>query len=139
MQRRSLLLASATLLSMNANALTRTTRDAFGRVRKLDDPNRGTTTSIHDGFGELMSSTDALGRVVTYQYDALGRTLSRLDQNGAEMLSTSWTWDTALHGVGKLATLKGQDAVTTYGYTPLSQVQTITLNINGDPFHPEWN
>ena len=113
------------------NALTRTTRDAFGRVRQLDDPNRGTTKSIHDGFGELMSSTDALSRAVSYQYDALGRTLSRLDQNSAEMLSTTWTWDTAAHGVGKLATLTGPDAVTTYGYTSVSQLQTITLVING--------
>jgi YD repeat-containing protein len=73
------------------NTLTRTTRDAYRRERHLDDPNRGTTTSIHDGFGELMSSTDALGRAVSFQYDALGRPLSRLDQNGAEMLTTSWT------------------------------------------------
>jgi RHS repeat-associated protein len=115
------------------NALTRTTRDAYGRVVQLDDPNRGTSTSVHDGFGELMSSTDALGRVITYQYDALGRTLSRLDQNGAEMLTTSWTWDTATNGVGKLATLTSPDSTKSYGYTPLSQLQTLTLDINGEP------
>jgi RHS repeat-associated protein len=120
-----------------SNALTRTTRDAYGRVVQLDDPNRGTTTSVHDGFGELWSSTDALGRVVTYQYDGLGRTLSRLDQNGAEMLTTSWTWDTAPHGIGKLATLTSPDGTKSYGYTPLSQLQTITLDIDVTNSEPD--
>ena len=113
-------------------ALTRTTRDAFGRVRQLDDPDRGTTTSTNDGFGELMSSTDALGRTAMFSYDGLGRTLSRVDLHGAEMLTTTWTWDTAAHGVGKLATLTGPDATTTYGYTSVSQLQTISLAINGE-------
>jgi RHS repeat-associated protein len=112
-------------------AITRTTRDAYGRVRQLDDPNRGTTTSVHDGFGELMSSTDALGRVVNYQYDSLGRPLTRLDQNGSQMLTTSWVWDTAAFGIGKLASLTSPDGTKSYGYTNRSQLQTITLDISG--------
>jgi YD repeat-containing protein len=63
-----------------------------------------------------MSSTDALGRVVAYEYDGLGRPLSRHDQKGAEMLETSWTWDTALHGIGKLASLTSPDGAKSYGY-----------------------
>ena len=113
-------------------ALTRTTRDAFGRVRQLDDPDRGTTTSTHDGFGELVSSSDALGREITFGYDALGRPQTRLDQDGAQSLTTTWTWDTAAHGIGKLAQLTSPDGQKTYGYTSLGQLQTIALAVNNE-------
>ncbi|XXS76933.1 RHS repeat-associated core domain-containing protein [Sorangium sp. So ce131] len=113
-------------------AVTRTTRDALGRTRQLDDPDRGTTVSIHDGFGELMSSTDALGRETTWAYDALGRPRSRVDQHAAERLTTTWTWDTAAHGVGKIHTLTSPDGEKTYGYTDRGQVDTIALRIEGE-------
>ncbi|XXU81017.1 RHS repeat-associated core domain-containing protein [Sorangium sp. So ce1151] len=111
-------------------AVTRMTRDALGRVRQLDDPDRGTTISTHDGFGELITSTDALGRETTWAYDALGRPRSRLDQDGAERQTTTWTWDTAPHGIGKLHTLMSPDAEKTYGYTRIGQVETISLHID---------
>src|SRR5262249_61639429 len=86
----------------------------------------------HDGLGELLSTTDALGRTVTYEYDALGRTRTRLDQHGAEMLTTTWTWDTAAHGIGKLQSLAGPDGEKTYTYTPLGQLETLTLAVTGE-------
>ncbi|WP_437531191.1 RHS repeat-associated core domain-containing protein [Sorangium sp. So ce726] len=113
-------------------AVTRTTRDAFGRVRQLDDPDRGTTVSVHDGFGEQISQSDALGRETTWAYDALGRPRSRVDQDGAESRTTTWTWDTAAHGVGKLHTLASPDGDKTYGYTGLGQLDTIALRIDGE-------
>jgi len=67
-----------------------------------------------------MSSTDALGRVVTFTYDGLGRTKTRLDQDGAESLTTTWTWDTAPYGKGKLAQLTSPDGEKSYTYTPLA-------------------
>ena len=115
------------------NALTRTTRDAFGRVRQLDDPDRGTTTSTHDGFGELISSTDALGRVVTFEYDALGRTLSRLDQHGAESLDDHL--DLGHGGARRSASspaLASPDGEKTYTYTRLGQLETLTLAVHGE-------
>ncbi|AUX35802.1 MULTISPECIES: RHS repeat-associated core domain-containing protein [Sorangium] len=114
------------------DAVTRTRRDAFGRVRQLDDPDRGTTVSIHDGFGELVSSTDALGRETTWAYDALGRPRSRVDQRDAERLTTTWTWDTAAHGIGKLHVLASPDGEKTYGYTDRGQLDTISLRIDGE-------
>lgn len=114
------------------DAVTRTTRDALGRVRQLDDPDRGTTVSIHDGFGELISSTDALERELTWTYDALGRPRTRVDQDGAERRTTTWTWDTAAHGVGQLHTLASPDGEKTYGYTSRGQLDTISLRIDGE-------
>jgi YD repeat-containing protein len=58
---------------------------------------------VHDGFGELVSTTDALGRVATFDYDTLGRTKTRIDEQPTlQTLTTTWTWDTAPNGVGKL-------------------------------------
>ncbi|MBK9266157.1 MAG: RHS repeat protein [Polyangiaceae bacterium] len=54
-------------------------RDAFGRVRQLDEPDRGTTMFVNDGFGDVLASTDALGRVITFGVDALGRVQTRTD------------------------------------------------------------
>ena len=113
-------------------ALTRTTRDALGRVRKLEDPDRGTTTQVHNGFGELLSSTDALGRVVTFEPDALGRTKSRVDQHGAELLTTTWTWDSAEHGIGKLHKVASPDGEKTYSYNAVGQLETLTLAVTGE-------
>src|SRR5262249_13872327 len=105
---------------------------AFGRVRQLDDPDRGTTMSTHDGFGELLTTSDALGRTVTFDYDPLGRTRTRLDQHGAEMLTTTWTWDNAAHGIGKLQSLAGPDGTKSYTYTPLGQLETLNLAVTGE-------
>ena len=114
------------------NALTRTTRDAYGRVQRLDDPDRGTTLLKHDGFGELISSTDALGRVMTRAYDVLGRPLSRTDQEGAQVLATTWTWDTAANGIGKLQSLASPDGEKTRTYNARGQLETLTLPIEGE-------
>jgi RHS repeat-associated protein len=113
-------------------AVTRTTRDAFGRVRQHDDPDRGTTLSKHNGFGELISSTDALGRIITFEYDPLGRTKSRVDKHGAEVLTTTWAWDTAPNGIGKLHTLASPDSEKTYSYDAVGRLQTLALAIDGE-------
>ncbi|WP_438023101.1 RHS repeat-associated core domain-containing protein [Sorangium sp. So ce233] len=114
-------------------AVTRTARDAFGRVRQLDHPDRGTTAFTNDGFGEVVSSTDALGRVMTLAYDGLGRTTSRLDQDGAEQLTTTWTWDTAANGIGKLELLASPDGEKKYTYNEHGKLETVTLRIDGEP------
>nr|WP_148313638.1 RHS repeat protein [Sorangium cellulosum] len=113
-------------------ATTRTARDALGRVRQLDHPDRGTTVFTNDGFGELVSSTDALGREAMFSYDGLGRTTSRVDEDGAERLTTTWTWDTALHGIGKLHVLESPDGDKTYGYTEHGKLETAALRIDGE-------
>ncbi len=102
-------------------------------------PTGGTTTlDPHDAFGELISSTDALGRVVTFDYDALGRTRSRVDlARGAEMLTTTWTWDTAAHGIGKLTGVASPDGEKTYTYTGLGQLETLALAVGAGDGLPD--
>ncbi|MGK3998685.1 hypothetical protein [Sorangium sp. So ce1024] len=113
--------------------------DAVGREVRHTTPWNAVTTTEYDGllvrvtgFGELISSTDALERKVTWTYDALGRPRSRVDQDGAESLTTTWTWDTAAHGIGKLHALASRDGEKTYGYTGRGQLDTISLRIDGE-------
>ncbi len=113
-------------------------RDAFGRPTKLEDPNRGTTTFAHDGFGDLVSSTDALGRTATYTRDALGRLEKRVDTHLGKTLTTSWTWDIAANGKGKLRSLTSPDAVKTYSYNAQGQLEKLMLTTNGDSLVATW-
>ncbi|MFO0755161.1 MAG: FG-GAP-like repeat-containing protein [Byssovorax sp.] len=112
-------------------ALTRMTRDVLGRVRQLDDPDRGTTVRGYDGFGELVSTTDALMRMNTYEYDGLGRPLSRTPQGPGASKATTWTWDTAAYGIGKLQALEGPDGTKTYTYNSRGKAETLTVAIDG--------
>ncbi len=116
------------------NATTKWTRDAFGRVRQLEEPDRGTTIYVHDGFGDLLRTTDALGRVATFDVDALGRVETRSDKLGAQVITTTWTWDTASNGVGRLHSLTSPDGVKTYGYSKRGQTESVILGMSGDAF-----
>ncbi|MDC3982187.1 RHS repeat-associated core domain-containing protein [Polyangium jinanense] len=113
-------------------ALMRMTRDALGRVRKREDPDRGTTIEVHDGFGDLLSITDALGRVSTFDYDELGRETSRTDQKGVEILETTFTWDTAPNGIGKLHKVESPDGEKAYEYDTRGRTRSVALTVQGE-------
>jgi YD repeat-containing protein len=116
------------------NAITKWTRDAFGRVRQIDEPDRGTTHYVNNGFGDVLSSTDALGRVATWKFDAVGRTTSRIDTLGAQTSTTSWTWDTAPNGIGRLFSVVSPDGAKTYGYNERGQIKSIKLGVANEIF-----
>jgi YD repeat-containing protein len=111
-----------------SGAVTITKRDALGRVRQLDDPDRGATIQVWNGWGELLSASDALGRVSTFEYDRLGRMESRVDkQNGVVAMTTTWTWDTAANGLGKLHKLTSSDGEKVFAYNARGQLERLTL------------
>jgi len=114
------------------------TRDAFGRVSQIDDPNRGKTIFVNDGFGDLVLSTDALGRSISWRRDALGRPQKRTDTLGGKTLTTTWEWDTATKGKGGLHVLTSPDAVKTYSYTTQGQLEKLILTTNEDLFAASW-
>ena len=85
---------------------TRTTRDAYGRVVKVEEytgtfttceTGRGTpyatTTYTYDRLGNLLTVTDALGNQTTLQYDTLSRKTQMRDPD----LGT-WTYQYDLNG-----------------------------------------
>ncbi len=116
---------------------TYTTPDAYGRTIYERDPDRGETFTSFDGFGEVLTVDDALARHFVFDYDALGRVLQRDDTANGTTVYTDWSYDTAAHGIGRLATVTSPAGhVDSYGYDPLSRpsTHTLTLGDTGDSF-----
>jgi YD repeat-containing protein len=63
----------------------------------------GSWSYSYNVLGELVSQTDAKAQTVTMAYDALGRMVSRTEPEG----TTTWSYDTAANGIGKLAQANG--------------------------------
>ena len=112
-------------------AVSFTEPDAYGRVRVSVDPDRGATRTDYDGFGEATRSKDARGWSYAFAYDALGRLVQRDDHDG----TTTWVYDTAPHGIGRIASVTSPTGnVETYGYDPLSRPSSATLAVEGETF-----
>ncbi len=119
------LFGNATSTTDAAGNTTTMTYDIRGRKTGMNDPDMGVWSYTYDALGELLSQTDAKGQVVSMTYDKLGRLLSRGE---AEGIST-WTYDTAVKGIGKVATLSGPNGYQQlFSYDPFgrpNRVQTI--------------
>ncbi len=73
--------------------------DRLGRKIAINDPDKGRWTYQYDVLSNLISQTDALNQTTTFKYDKLNRTISRTDHAG----TSTWEYDTAANGIGKLA------------------------------------
>ncbi len=84
------------------------TYDNLGRKLAMNDVDRGKSTYTYDALGELLSQTDANQNTTTFNYDLLGRMLARTDSANTPNATTStWQYDTAQNGIGKLASENG--------------------------------
>ena len=112
-----------------------TTHDYDQRGRKVasHDPDMGTWTYAYNTLDQLTSQTDAKGQTTTMAYDVLGRVASRIE--GGE--TTTWTYDTATKGVGKLHSVS-VGAGTAYGrthtYDSLGRPAATTVTIDGTQY-----
>ena len=89
-------------------------------VRLLD----ARTQTRYDAVGNVLSTTDAMGRTTTYQYDALNRKTSETtpDPDGAggnAALTTRYQYDAAGN---LLQTIESDGRTTTYGYDAQNRV-----------------
>lgn len=92
---------------------TSSSYDARGHRTGSVDPDMGTWSYTYDALGELLTQTDAKSQVTTLTYDLLGRVTQRTEGD----LTSTWTYDTATHGIGLLAseaTPSGTAGLTTY-------------------------
>ncbi|MBK8255404.1 MAG: hypothetical protein IPK82_22435 [Polyangiaceae bacterium] len=112
-------------------AATLTTFDAMGRPIATVDPDKGTAKQSYNSFGELVSLVDALGNETTFERDPIGRVTKRLDDLGATTEITTWTYDTAPNGKGKIHHVKSIDAEKTYTYDKLGRVESVSLEVIG--------
>jgi RHS repeat-associated protein len=105
---------------------TTITPDASGRRTALDDPDTGHSTYTWNGFGDLIQSTDAKNEVKTYVPDALGRVSQVVTVDG----TTTYEWDSAPNGIGKLAKTTSPDSVDcSYGYDPAGRSSSTTWTL----------
>lgn len=127
------------------------TRDALGRVTKttdalnnsitltLDkngnklqqvDPVLGTWKYRYNPLGQPVWQQDAKAQQTTFQYDNLGRLTKRVEPD----LISTWTWDTATNGKGKLAQVSSANGFSeTYAYDNFSRPYQITTSKKIDP------
>ncbi len=88
------------------------TYDIRSRKRSMTDPDMGYWEYKYNVLGELIYQMDAKSQVVTIEYDLLGRMTKRVEKEGI----STWAYDTAAMGKGKLAQVTGPNG---YKQTPV--------------------
>jgi RHS repeat-associated protein len=105
--------------------------DVLGRRTDAFDPDSGHGIRSFNGFGEVVKATDGNGEATMYTIDALGRTTQVANQV-RDHGSSTFTWDTAPHGVGKLGSSTSPDGVVkAFTYDANSRVTAVTRTIPG--------
>lgn len=118
--------------------------DVRGRVREVSDPDSGTETRLYTPFGEPKRTTDANGGVTTREYDRLGRPTLVLTPAVAPYLApagatsndaqrSTFTWDTAANGKGRLKDATSVDGITnSYSYDGWGRLVGEQVSITGE-------
>lgn len=114
-------------------AATSMTYDIAGNKLTTSSSDSGNWSYSYDALGELISQTNPNGQTITQSYDKLGRLVSRTaPQTDGTSGTTTWAYDTATYGIGKLAEEQGADGfIRSYTYTRYSQVQDVATTIDG--------
>ncbi|WP_316228456.1 RHS repeat-associated core domain-containing protein [Bradyrhizobium sp. SZCCHNR1039] len=113
------------------NAVT-ATYDTRGRKIASSDPDMGAWSYSYNTANELTSQTDAKSQTTTLSYDKIGRLIQRVEPD----MTSVWTYDTAVHGIGQLASASitsGQGAgyQRAYTYDALTRPAQVALTIAG--------
>ncbi|HEX3810303.1 MAG TPA: FG-GAP-like repeat-containing protein [Rhizomicrobium sp.] len=117
------------------------TYDVRGRKTQSNDPDMGDWTYAYDALSELTSQIDAKSQTTTLQYDLLGRVTNRAEPD----MASTWTYDTATHGIGMLAqaacaagasgnACASGGATQTFHYDALSRQASLTLGIGTESY-----
>jgi RHS repeat-associated protein len=105
--------------------------DLRGRKISMSDPDMGNWTYRYNVLGELLQQTDGKGQVTALVYDALGRMTQR---NELGMTST-WQWDIAAMGIGKLARFGTNNGHSrSYGYDGFGRINVVKTTIGTSVF-----
>ncbi|WP_206207927.1 RHS repeat protein [Ahniella affigens] len=114
------------------------TYNGLDDLTQLQSPDTGTTLYTHDQAGNVLTQTDARGKVTTNTYDALGRlaTRSYLDTSLNEVYSYDMAPSGCTNGyqIGRLGFVTDQSGSTAYCYDRqgriVSKVQITTGGAN---------
>lgn len=135
-------------VGVGTNAVVRTleTRVTFnlrGFKTQMVDPSMGTWDYTYNTFGELLTQLDGKRQQTVLTYDRLGRMLTRVERltaGGTIESSTTWTYDTAFKGVGKLANVNQTTQggyVETYSYDSFGRVERVRRQIGTSNFYTD--
>jgi RHS repeat-associated protein len=118
--------------------------DDLGRLIDIKDPSAGYSIITYNGYGEPVYTLDGAGLATTITRDLLGRIKEEDDFDNTKGASSveSLVWDTAAHGIGKLAETTSRDGIkTTYSYDSLSRLSTKEWTIAGEHFtlETDWD
>ncbi len=108
------------------------TYDVRGRKIASNDPDLGAWTYVYDTADELVSQTDAKSQTSTLTYDILGRLTQRVEPD----MTSVWVYDTAAHGIGKVASASitaGASAgyQRSFAYDTLGRANQATITVGG--------
>ena len=92
-----------------ARNLTRLYYDVLGRRTLVFDPDTGWSSTTYNAFGQTTSTSTAAGGFVSYDVDLLGR----IEVVHSSLGDSTFEWDTAPNGIGKLAWASGVGPVRT--------------------------
>jgi RHS repeat-associated protein len=105
--------------------------DVLGRRVLTNDADSGPQITSYNAFNEAIETRDGNGDKTSYVRDPLGRIKSIMTKDG----KTTFVWDTAPHGVGKLAQSTSADQVlNTFAYDDISRQVESSQQINGESF-----
>ncbi|MBT8423317.1 MAG: hypothetical protein KJP03_09385, partial [Gammaproteobacteria bacterium] len=126
-----------------AGNVTTTTHNKLGQKISMrvphSDPAAGLWTYEFNHFGEMKRQENANGHESIMTYDGLGRIKTRIDKfaNGATEGSTTWTYDTAVDGLGKLYQV--QDAYSGFAktimYDGFGRVDEVVTNFDAGIYY----
>ncbi len=107
--------------------ITSNTYDLRGFKIAMDDPDMGIWSYTYNVLGELVSQTNANSQTTSMTYGLLGRLKTRVEPEG----TTTWNYDSATKGVGKLASVAQYGGYTsTQSYDSLGRPSSTSSTIN---------
>ncbi len=105
--------------------------DRLGRRVRLQNSDEGTVSDSFNAFNEVIAETNGNGAKTNFNMDAAGRLVGTTSPDG----TATYTWDTASHGIGKLASVTSADGiVSTFAYDDLSRLQSTTYQVGGSSY-----
>lgn len=116
-----------------AGVETRFVRDGLGNIRAMSDPDMGTWEYAYDENGNLVSQTDARGRVLELDYDALNRLTAMRSLASGETFRYDYDDPGVPNGIGRLAAVTASQVATRFeAYDEMGRLLTETRVFSGD-------